>query len=89
VAHPTKLKKEIKGEYAGKYGPPTLYDISDSAHWFNGTDNGICVWRDVEAKTLETEIHIQKIRLEETGQTGMVTLRYNPATKTYADMGSM
>jgi twinkle protein len=36
VAHPKKRDKE---------GPPTLYDISDSAHWFNKCDHGVVIHR--------------------------------------------
>lgn len=41
VAHPSKQQKDTKGEYA----IPTLYDISDSAHWYNKADLGVVVHR--------------------------------------------
>lgn len=41
VAHPAKQQKDEKGEYR----VPTLYDISDSAHWYNKADLGVVVHR--------------------------------------------
>lgn len=41
VAHPSKQQKDDKGEYR----VPTLYDISDSAHWYNKCDLGVVVHR--------------------------------------------
>lgn len=39
VAHPTKMQPRADGSYP----IPTLYSISDSAHWFNKCDAGIIV----------------------------------------------
>lgn len=81
VAHPTKLQKAEKGPYAGKYPPPTPYDISGAAHWYNKADACLCVWRDVEAEGQQVgqdvEIHVQKMRSRAIGRPGMVTLRYD------------
>ena len=87
VAHPTKPRKAEKGDYAGKYPPATLYDISDSAHFANGADVGVSVWHDFEAQPTSylTEIHILKVRNEYVGKPGMVKLTYDPWTKTYSD----
>ena len=41
VAHPAKQLKDKDGAYA----IPTLYDISDSAHWYNKADVGVIVHR--------------------------------------------
>lgn len=41
VAHPAKQQKDKDGAYA----VPTLYDISDSAHWYNKADVGVVVHR--------------------------------------------
>jgi len=41
VAHPAKQQKDDKGDYR----VPTLYDISDSAHWYNKADIGVVVHR--------------------------------------------
>ncbi len=70
VAHPTKLQKNL----AGKYPPPSMYDISGGAHWRNKADNGLCVYRDFETNL--TTIIIQKIRFKEIGKLGSVELKY-------------
>jgi len=73
VVHPTKLRKNERGEYP----VPTLYDCGGSAHWRNKADNGICVWRDLGPDASpEVEIHVQKIRFRQIGQLGMGSLRY-------------
>lgn len=79
VAHPTKLHKVEKGEYAGQYPPPSPYDISGSANWRNKADNCITIWRDVEANNNRVEVHIQKIRFREIGRPGLIDLTYEPS----------
>lgn len=79
VAHPRNLLKDT----AGKYKPPTMYEISGGAHWRNKADNGICVHRP-DFQTPVTEIYIQKIRFREVGKLGMVRLRYCGDTGTYS-----
>lgn len=58
VAHPTKMQRE-KGSSA--YPEITLYDISDSAHWYNKADLGIIVHRmgldDTKVKTAKSRYH--------------------------------
>jgi twinkle protein len=78
IAHPTKLHKAEKGEYAGQYPPPSPYDISGGAHWRNKADACLCVWRHVEADDNRIEVHIQKIRFREIGKPGKVVLIYHP-----------
>lgn len=86
VAHPTKLTVAKSGPYAERWPPPTAYDVADSAHWNNGPDNILSIWRDyLEPENTYTEVHIQKIRDEYTGQPGMVRLRYDKSSKTYHD----
>jgi twinkle protein len=41
AAHPAKQRPTE----AGGFSIPTLYDISDSAHWYNKPDVGLVVWR--------------------------------------------
>jgi len=79
VAHPTKLHKAEKGDYAGQYPPPTPYDISGSSHWRNKADACLTVWRDVEAEGNTVEVHVQKIRFREIGKPGIVDLVYQPS----------
>lgn len=42
VAHPTKMRKNEDGNYS----IPTLYDVSDSSHWYNKADAGLVIHRD-------------------------------------------
>ena len=56
VAHPTKMRPEKAGQ---PLPIPSLYDISDSAHWFNKADVGIVIHRQDETRTL---IRIAKSR---------------------------
>ena len=69
VAHPSKQRKDEKGEYQ----VPTLYDISDSAHWYNKADLGVVVHR-YENHTL---IRVAKSRYhDEIGVPGDVEATY-------------
>lgn len=65
VAHPTKLIQD---------GKPSLYAISDSAHWANKCDAGLVVWR--SPKDI-TEVSVAKIRHEDIGKRGKVSLAWN------------
>ena len=76
VAHPTKIPK-----INGKYDVPTLYHISGSAHFFNKTDNGICVYRDFS--TNNVEIYVQKVRYSWLGKIGVVELGYDTNRRQY------
>jgi len=82
VAHPTKLQKD---KDTGEYPVPTLYDISGSAHWYNKADNGITVYRHMEADL--TDIYVGKIRFREVGQRGKTTLAYCREDGTYHEQG--
>jgi twinkle protein len=64
VAHPAKMARD-KG--TGELPMPTLYDISDSAHWNNRTDLGIIVHKTQEG----TVIRVAKSRYwDQIGPTG-------------------
>lgn len=67
AAHPAKLQRSKDG----KYPMPSLYDISDSAHWSNKPDVGIVVHRDDLTKT-ETHIRVIKARYGAIGRPGEV-----------------
>ena len=70
VAHPTKMKRS-----EGKYEVPNLYDISGSANFYNKTDFGLTVYRDmIEA---EIKVHIQKVKFKHLGEQGCCTWKYN------------
>lgn len=70
VAHPTKQVKDQDGNFR----IPTLYDISDSAHWHNKADIGLVVHRDNPDTSL---IKVAKSRYhDEIGKPGSVSMAY-------------
>lgn len=71
MAHPTKPAKNKDG----KIDPPTLYDISGSAHFFNKADFGIVVHRDRVNNTVE--IRIEKVKFRHLGEPGVALMKYN------------
>lgn len=83
IAHPTKLYRQ---KADGKYPVPTLYDIADSAAFFNKADNGIVLVRDKEDFDQPVQVHVQKVRFAEIGGLGMQPFGYDRATGRYADM---
>jgi len=78
VAHPTKIAKDKR---TGKFEIPNLYNISGSAHFFNKTDNGLCIWRDFE--TGGVDVYIQKVRYSWLGKTGFTSYTYDTFTRQY------
>lgn len=80
VAHPTKMMKDKK---TGLYEVPTLYSISGSAHFFNKTHNGLCVYRNPDGTT---DIHIQKVKWYWLGKTGLARFFFNTQTREYSPM---
>lgn len=77
VAHPTK---EVGKD--GKSRVPSLYDIEGSAAWFNKPDIGIVIHRP-DRESMESAIHVQKIRFDGTGEVGMVMMSFDKATGRY------
>lgn len=76
VAHPAKMRPDN-----GKIPVPTLYDISDSAHWANRADVGIVVHRKSEEETL---IRVAKSRYhDQIGKPGDVSVKYIWQRATY------
>lgn len=70
VAHPAKMKRDSNN----KLLRPTLYDISDSAHWYNKADLGIVVHKDKEGSAIE----IAKSRYHtEIGKPDIYAVSYN------------
>jgi twinkle protein len=64
VAHPSKQQKDLTGEHK----IPTLYDISDSSHWYNKSDIGVIVHRNKDGDTI---IRVAKSRYhDEIGRPG-------------------
>lgn len=71
MVHPTKLAKNKDGVIE----PPTLYDCSGSANFFNMTDFGICVHRNRQENTVE--VYVQKVKFRHLGECGMALFKYN------------
>ena len=84
VAHPTKMQRDP----AGKVPPPSLYDISGSAHFANKCDVGLTVFRDDDSpEGPVTEVHVRKVRHKWIGKKGSVRFTYRPATGEYQAIG--
>jgi twinkle protein len=78
VAHPTKIRKDN-----GFYEVPNLYDIAGSANFFNKTDNGITVYRDMRNDIVE--VHVQKVKFSHWGEIGMQKFNYDKTTGLYLE----
>jgi twinkle protein len=76
VAHPTKLKPDKDG----KLPIPTLYDISDSSHWYNKSDIGIVIHRE----QTHSICRVAKSRYHEIiGKTGDMQMTYDMRTNRF------
>lgn len=76
VAHPAKMKRNNDGNYP----VPSLYDISDSQHWYNKVDLGIVVHRGENGDI----IRIAKSKYHnEIGKPGDVDVKYSLDTGRY------
>lgn len=84
VAHPTKIPKD---KSTGLYEIPNLYSISGSAHFFNKTDNGITVYRNMDTNLIT--VYVQKVRFFFVGKVGQASFTYEIDTGRYADEGKM
>jgi twinkle protein len=76
AAHPAKQRKLEDGTY----GVPSLYDISDSAQWYNKCDVGVVVHRDDKGtilRTAKSKYH------EEIGFPGDERAEFNTCTGRY------
>lgn len=78
MAHPRIMRRKEDGSFP----PPTGYDISGSAHWFNKADMGITVHRPDMLEN-KTEFHNWKTRFSFQGKVGKVDLSYDVATGVY------
>lgn len=79
VAHPAKFI--VKGAKDAKQ-VPTLYDVADSAHFYNKADYGIVVHRPDDELSF-VDIHVQKVRFYTTGKKGKRQLKYDVNTGRY------
>jgi twinkle protein len=85
VAHPTKMKKNDKGDY----DLPQLYDVSGSADFRNQTHNGFSVYRKFQTENEEgsTDFYNLKTKFSFQGEIGgTIKFRYHiPTARYYAD----
>lgn len=80
VAHPAKMQR-LKD---GTYPMPSLYDISDSAHWYNKPDVGIVVHRHEDGNMI---FSVQKCRYIGTiGMIGDAKLRFDRDKNTITEV---
>lgn len=81
LAHPTKA---VQGE-GGTYRRPRMYDIADSAAWYNKADLGFVVHR---PNADETQIVVEKVRYQEIlGVTGEVFTHFDREARRYREIG--
>lgn len=79
VAHPKKMEKDG----SGKTRVPSLYDISGSANFYNKTDYGIVVHRQVSSENTmlnKVEVYWSKIKFKHLGEQGKTDLQYDYET---------
>jgi twinkle protein len=75
IAHPKKMQK--KGEFISE---PSLYDISDSANWYNKCEYGVVVHRFGDGKS---KIQFAKFKNKYMGRAGFKMIDFNPKTETF------
>lgn len=77
VAHPSKQQKDKDGIYQ----MPSLYDISDSAHWYNKADLGVIVHKNGDGTSI---LRVSKSRYhDEIGVPGEVRARFEFAERRF------
>jgi hypothetical protein len=62
-----------------KYAVPTLYDIAGSANFYNKTDFGITVYRDMVERL--THVYVQKVRFRHWVNLAVVPLNITSTTE--------
>jgi len=83
VAHPKKIARLRDG----KIPKPTMWDIADSASWFNRCDVGIVIHRPRPQDDQTTEISVEKSRDHYSiGVPGTVTLKWEMHASRFVDI---
>jgi len=82
VGHPAK---QPRNRDTGKLPIPTPDMISDSAHFWNKSDNCIAIALVDEHRSHEVDIHVQKIRFSHIGKRGQATLHFDRVTGRYRE----
>lgn len=88
VAHPTKMTMHRDGV---NFTRPTLYSISDSAHWYNMPDNGIVMYRQKDANNpdfSESFAVVEKVKHEFIGKTGICRLNFDKSCFVFREPGA-
>jgi hypothetical protein len=80
IGHPAK---QARNRDTGKLPVASPDMISDSAHFWNKSDNCITVALTDEHRSDLVDIHIQKIRFSHIGARGVATLRFDKTTGRY------
>ena len=78
VAHPRKINKDNNGLHE----VPTLYDINGSANFYNKTDFGLTVYRNMV--TGYSTVYIQKVKFKHLGEVGYCQFAWNKNNGRYA-----
>lgn len=74
AAHPAKMHRDKNGDYP----IPSLYDISDSAHWANKADVGIVIWRGMKGENPISLVKVTKSKYhDQIGIPGDVEVIFN------------
>lgn len=81
VAHPRKMNKNA----VGLHEIPTLYDINGSSNFYNKTDFGVTVYRNMN--TGFTEVYVQKVKFKHLGEIGNVLFKWNKDNGRYDYFG--
>lgn len=80
IAHPAK---QYRNRETAALPTPTPDMISDSAHFWNKSDNCIAVQLTDEHNAPKVEVHVQKVRFSHIGRRGMVNLYHDNRTGRY------
>jgi len=68
----------------GFFEVPNLYDISDSAHWFNKVDNGLTVYLNYSSGIVD--VHVQKVRFKFLGRKGLSSFKWDEISGRYTEI---
>lgn len=80
AAHPSKQQRDDNGGFK----IPSLYDLSDSAHWYNKPDVGVIIWRGKVKGADTTIVRVAKSKYhDQIGMPGDVEMRFDPESNHY------
>jgi twinkle protein len=87
VAHPKKMQRAKETQ---QHLIPTLYDISDSANWYNVADNGIVIYRKFgeDKSSNYNEVHVQKVKHKFIGKIGYCKFNFDVSCQRFIEFGA-